>query len=212
MWRDTICALTPERPQRDLHFRKLNHGQKLAAVRSLSGRPLRTISVLANKTLIPAGVYNYQNQLYFYQTRYLIERISWICRDYKGDHGGDGKCKIVFSRRGGMSYDDFREYLVRLQDDPTVSIHWPCIDVDGIEARDHSTLAGLQLADAVATAFASGVEPDRYGICEPRYAEELKRVTYRRNLNFLSYGVKLIPSHGEMELSPDQQRFVNLFS
>src|SRR6185312_15879580 len=80
-WRDEILGLTGRR-DRDLHFYKLNHGQKLAAARYLAKRPMRAINVLADKTVIPAGIYTYSNQLYFYMTRYLIERISWICRDY----------------------------------------------------------------------------------------------------------------------------------
>jgi hypothetical protein len=88
----------------------------------------------------------------------------------------------------------------------------PCIDVDGIEARDHSAMAGLQLADTIASAFACAVEPDRYGNCESRYAEELKCATYHRRKNYFSYGVKLVPPHNTMALTPDQQRFVGLFT
>jgi hypothetical protein len=208
-WRDEILRVT-QRPGRNLHFCKLNHGQKLATVRCLAKRPIRAISVLAEKTVIPHGIYTSPNQLYFYMTRYLMERISWVCRDYARPHQGDGRAKIVFSRRGGMSYGDFRAYLLRLQQGHT-EIHWPSIDIDGIEARDHSTLAGLQLADAVASAFAGGVESDMYGGTEPRYAEELRPVTYRRNRNFLSYGVKIVPDVDRLNLTADQVRFVNLF-
>ena len=135
--------------------------------------------VREGKAGIPPGIYTQPNQLYFYMTRYLIERISWICRDYAGDHGGDRRAKIIFSRRGGMSYPDFRSYLERLQQQDT-NIHWACIDVDGIEARDHSKHAGLQLADSVASAFAAGVEFDAYGNSEYRYAEAFRRATYNR--------------------------------
>lgn len=211
-WRDEILKITA-RHGSDLHFFKLNHGQKLAACRSVGTRPLRAMSVIAEKTVIPPGIYTQTNQLYFYMTRYLIERISWICRDSTDDIGGDKRAKIIFSRRGGMSYDDFRAYLARLQQQDT-EIHWPCIDVDGIEARDHSTSAGLQLADAVASAFAGGVELDMYGGSEPRYAEELRPRTYKRGNQpnrFLSYGVKIVPDVGTLALTPDQTRFVDLF-
>jgi len=210
-WRDDICAKIPEKKSRELHFRTLNHQQKIVATQTLSGKPIRAISVLSNKTTIPIGIYNQPNQLYFYLTRYLIERISWLCRDHVTGPGDSGTCKITFSRRGGMSYSDFRNYLNLLQGDPTVQIHWPCIDIDGIEAKDHSRVAGLQLADTIASAFACGVEPDRYGNSECRYAEELKRATYHRRKNYFSYGVKLVPALNAMPLTVDQLRFVNLF-
>jgi hypothetical protein len=170
------------------------------------------MGVLSNKLTIPPGVYRGKNQLYFYLTRYLIERISWLCRDRRyAVSDGDGRVKIIFSRRGGMSYPDFRDYLARLQADQTVRIHWPVIGVDWISAMDHSQRAGLQLADLAASSFSSGVEPNPYGNCECRYAEILKPVVYRRRRNFLSYGVKLVPQLEEMTLSADQNRFVALF-
>jgi hypothetical protein len=75
--------------------------------------------VIANKPVIPPGIYDEKNHLYFYLCRYLIERISWLCRDMRRNvPEGDGKVKIIFSRRGGMSYDDFRAYLERLRARP----------------------------------------------------------------------------------------------
>jgi hypothetical protein len=213
-WRDEILSLMPERAGRDIHFAKLNHPQKLMAAQRLAARPLRAISIIANKRVIPPGIYNERNQLYFYMTRYLIERISWLCRDMRRQvPEGDGRVRITFSRRGGMSYRHFREYLLRLQhaQDQEINIHWPVIDIDAIDAKDHSTSASLQLADTVASAFASAFEPDRYGNCEPRYAEALKRIVYERRGNFLSYGLKLVPRHDGMALSADQIRCVDLF-
>jgi Protein of unknown function (DUF3800) len=205
-WRDEILAEMPEKKSRDLHFTNLTHQQKVFATKRLSEQKVKAISILSNKRTIQPGTYQQKNQLYFYLTRYLIERVSWLCRDYR--HivtGGDGRVKIIFSRRGGMSYQDFQSYLYRLQADQTVTIHWPVIDIDGVEAFDHSTRAGLQLADIVASSFAAGVETDRFGNCECRYAETLKPKVYCRNNNYLSYGVKAVPWFHEMTLTTDQQ-------
>lgn len=211
-WRDEISARMPEKRIRELHFANLSHNQKVVIVQDLAERPIRAINIISNKRTAPAGTFTQKNQLYFYTTRYLIERISWLCRDYRRlVPEGDGRVKIVFSRRGGMSYPDFRAYLNRLKDDQTVRIHWPTIDIDGIDALDHSRRAGLQIADAVASAFAAGIEPNAYGNCESRYAEILKPVVYRRRMNYLSYGVKLVYQIEEAQLSPDQQRFISLF-
>jgi hypothetical protein len=129
-------------------------------------------------------------------TRYLIERISWMCRDYRRHvPEGDGRVKLIFSRRGGMSYDDFRAYLHRLQDadDPEIRIHWPVIDIDGLEALDHSQRYGLQVADLSISGLRAAVEYDLYGNLEPRFAETLKGNVYAHKGNFLSYGAKAVP-------------------
>lgn len=214
LWRNDILSRMPECGRRDIHFAKLNHGQKLMTAQRLAHRPIRAISIIANKREIPPGIYTERNQLYFYMTRYLIERLSWLCRDMRPQvPEGDGRVKITFSRRGGMSYRDFRAYLLRLRNagDREINIHWPVIDIEAIDAKDHSTNASLQLADVVASAFASAFEPDRYGNCEPRYAQALKRIVYERKRNYLSYGLKLVPRHDAMVLTEDQIRCIDLF-
>jgi hypothetical protein len=213
-WRDEISARFPEKKSRKLHFANLNHGQRVVASQIIATKPLRALSVLAAKRPIPDGIYTDKNQLYFYMTRYLIERISWLCRDMRPKvPEGDGRVAITFSRRGGMSYDAFRSYLHRLQGatGEDIRIQWPVIDIDAVDAKDHSTSASLQLADAVASAFAAAVEPSQYGNCEMRYAEILKPVTYNRNGNYLSYGTKFVPRPEDCLLSEEQWKFVNLY-
>ena len=213
-WRDEISAKMPERKSRLLHFAKLNHGQKLAAVQTIASKPVRALSIIAAKEPIPEGIYTEKNQLYFYMTRYLIERLSWLCRDHRPQAPeGDGRVAITFSRRGGMQYDNFREYLEKLRADQSgeVRIHWPVIDIEAVTAADHSRSASLQLADAIASSFAAGFEPDRYGNCEPRYAETLKPVTYNRGKNYLSYGVKLVPKPEECGLNEQQQKMLAIW-
>ncbi|MFY8142698.1 MAG: DUF3800 domain-containing protein [Caulobacter sp.] len=170
------------------------------------------VSVIANKPVVPAGIYTEKNQLYFYLCRYLIERISWLCRDRRPSvPEGDGRVKIIFSRRGGMSYEDFRAYLERLRLRTDVQINWAVVDIDGIEAIDHSTRAGLQISDIVASALTAGVEPDNFGNCELRYAEILKPIVYSRQGNYLSYGMKFYPWSENLQLSEQQERLVALF-
>lgn len=213
-WRDEISSKMVDRKKRELHFTNLNHSQKVVAAQTIASKPLRAMSVLAAKRPIPKGIYNEKNQLYFYMTRYLIERLSWLCRDMRPRAPeGDGRVAITFSRRGGMSYDAFRDYLRRLKasGDQEVNIHWPVIDIDGVDAKDHSSSASLQLADAVASSFAAAVEPNIYGNCELRYAEILKPITYQRRGNFLSYGVKAVPPPRDCGLSEEQWNFIELF-
>ena len=205
-------APTSGKTPQPLHFKNLKHNQRIVAASVLSKKFIRATSILAYKPIIPAGIYNTKNQLYFYLTRYLIERVSWLCRDLRRMvTEGDGRVKIVFSRRGGMSYPDFQAYLGRLQTDQTVRIHWPVIDIVGVEALDHPRRAGLQLADIIASSFGAAVEPNLFGNCEWRYAETLKPVIYHRKHNYFSYGVKAFPKFDDVALTNDQQRFVALF-
>lgn len=213
-WRDEISAKMPEKKSRALHFAELNHNQRVVAAQTIATKPVRAMSVLAAKRPIPKDIYTEKNQLYFYMTRYLIERLSWLCRDLRPRvPEGDGRVAITFSRRGGMSYDAFREYLRRLKasNDEEVRIHWPVIDIDAVDAKDHSSSASLQLVDAVASSFASAVEPNIYGNCELRYAEILKPITYQRKGNYLSYGVKVVPKPEDCGLSEEQMRLIELF-
>lgn len=118
--------------------------------------------------------------------RYLLERLSWLCRDMRPQvPEGDGRVMIVFSRRRAMNYDHFQSYVQRLKDaaDPDIRIHWPVIDIEAIEAEDHGKRSGLQIADLVMSGITAAVEPDFYGNVEPRLAKMLRPVVYHRRNN-----------------------------
>ena len=206
-WRDQIKQTTSMKSKgRDIHFTKFNHGQKRVACQIIASKSLRFIAVLADKTRLDAATFGEKNRLYFYLTRHVIERLSWFCRDQRAAvPEGDGRVRIVFSRRGGLSYEGFQDYLRGLNSEQATTIHWPVIDIDGIEAKDHSTDAGLQLADCGASAIAAAFEPDPYGNCEAQYAHVLRDVVYSRKGNFLAYGLKILPSASDAALS-EQQR------
>jgi hypothetical protein len=215
-WRNEIRNQLPgQASKKTLHCNDLTHQQRVMACQALAMKAMRSICVMANKSVIPPNTYTLRNQLYFYMSRYLIERISWFCRDTRRDvPEGDGRVKIMFSRRGGLSYEGFRDYLSLLksseQDD--IRIQWNVIDIPGIEARDHSSKAGLQIADLVAYCMTAGLEPDAYGNCELRYARILRPVVYHRGGNYLSYGVKLVPRADQIPLTAQQRDFVDLFA
>jgi hypothetical protein len=212
-WRNEILSKT-QREGKDLHFVNLNHGQRVVAAQCLSEKPIRITNVLAAKKPIPDGIYGAKNQLYFYMTKYLIERISWLCRDLRPRvPEGNGQVAITFSRRGGMSYNDFRDYLLKLKENKIedVRIHWPVIDINAVYAQDHSRIAALQLADVAASAASSAVEYDRYGNCEDRYLKSLKPITYNNNGKFLGYGIKFVPKHQDCGLCKQQSRVLDEF-
>ena len=95
-WRNEILGKA-QKGGKELHFVNLNHGQRVVAAQCLSEKPVRITSVLAAKKHIHGGLYTDKNQLYFYMARYLVERISWLCRDMRPRvPEGNGQVGIVF--------------------------------------------------------------------------------------------------------------------
>lgn len=187
-------------PKTALHFVDLKHEQRVPYIRRVGELPIRTVNVLVHKPLIvePEKFQNTKYLLYRYATRMLLERVSWLCRDHRRPDEGDGFAEIVFSNRSNMSYDDIRDYLrllIRQHDgDPQkVQIDPTVIDPERISSVEHSKLAGLQVADAVASGLHFAVKVNRYGETETAYLPHLKKTLYRHQKTALGYGIKLWP-------------------
>lgn len=202
----------PNSHKRDIHFKDFNHNQKRRACQLIAGQPLRFSCVLGLKNTPNADKFVQKNQLYFYLTRFLIERVSWLCRDKRPSvPEGNGMARIIFSRRGGLSYDGFKVYLEHLKNNHETQIHWPVIDIDAVDAQDHSRLAALQIADCGVSAIAAALEPDLYGNVEYSYLHEIANNIHHRGGNYLSYGIKTLPALEQANLTQQQalgfQRF-----
>lgn len=185
-----------DRPRRQqLHFVKLSHAQRIAYAREIGKTRLRTVSVLIHKPSIndPEIFQAQKHQLYRYACRLLLERVSWLCRDSRIKDQGDGTAEIIFSNRGQMSYDDLRSYLCRLRDNSRVNIEWSVVDPARVRAVQHSQMAGLQVADAVASSAFAAVNQNQFGDTESRYLAELLPVAYRHERRLLGYGLKFWP-------------------
>ena len=97
-----------------------------------------------------------------------------------------------------MSYDEIRDYLRLLlkqaKDDPQeVQIDGTVIVPERIRSVEHSRLAGLQVADAVASGFHFAVKVNRYGETETGYLPHLKKTIYRHKGVAIGYGLKVWP-------------------
>ncbi|MBD3676048.1 MAG: DUF3800 domain-containing protein [Planctomycetaceae bacterium] len=166
----------------DLHFRKLKHEQKVAYLKQIPSVPIRTITVACNKRELNEPEYLQQGyNLYYYCVRYLLERVSWLCREHQRNVEGNGQARIIFSNRSAMSYDEIKDYLKRLREKESIQIDWSVIDEENIIAIPHRLRAGFQLVDAVAGAYAAMLEKNHYGDIETRYVKEILRVAYRNN-------------------------------
>jgi hypothetical protein len=153
-------------------------------------------SVLVHKPSIsePEVFQQQPYALYHYATRLLVERVSWLCRDHYRTGQGDGTVEMVFSNRSAMSYDNLRGYLSKLklgQAGSDVRVDWSVVDPQRIRAVNHDQLAGLQLADAVASGVFFSVHRNPYGDYEDRYLRLMGKTIYRNKGTVDGYGLKL---------------------
>ncbi len=196
-----------------LHFRDLRHEQRLLYVDTIAKANLATASVLVHKpSLQEPEKFRERYRLYFYAVRYLLERLSWYCRDHRGKRDvGDGTVELVFSNRSGMSYEELGAYLAHLRDltgPLDVRIDWRVVTEDQVVAFTPGRRMGLQIADAVAGSLWYAVEQSQYGFTENRYARMLRPVVYHYKGTYLGYGLKFWPRETSAVLREDKYQWV----
>lgn len=197
-----VRTLLKKEPKKALHFRELRHEQRVPYVRAIGEAQLRTVSVLIHKPSIkePERFQSESFRLYRYASRLLLERVSWLCRDHQKEGDGDGTVEITFSNRSAMSYDDLRNYLGHLRetaDAADVRVDWSVVRPELVKAVNHDQLAGLQIADAVASGIYFAVNLNPYGEAEDRYLKLLAPTIYRHKKTALGYGLKFWPDDFE---------------
>lgn len=218
LWRDEIVALFPKKNKRDLHFRHLNHNQRVAACNSLRDKPLGICVIASNKATIldseELDVFKRKQHLYNYLVRWLLERLAAACREKaRRDGNGPASLFVTFSRRTGTDYQVMRSYFEFMRDGrellkPVRSIDWDVFDPSNIRVENHAVRAGLQIADVVTSATCAALEPNEFGNIEPRYALSLKSRYLRERKRVLNCGLTLIPPIARCPLSDEQAAFI----
>ncbi|MDQ8188074.1 DUF3800 domain-containing protein [Pelagicoccus sp. SDUM812002] len=205
-----------KKPKTPLHFVDLKHEQRVPYIKRVGKLPIRTVSVLIHKPSIkePEKFQSQKFLLYRYATRLLLERTSWLCRDHRKKDEGNGFADIIFSNRSIMSYEEIKDCLRVLleQSDPNlaqVQIEKSVIDPTRIRSVEHGKLAGLQVADAVASGVHFAVKRNLYGESEPSYLQHLKRSVYRHEGKAFGYGFKFWPDDFETvkQKAPEVENF-----
>jgi hypothetical protein len=211
----------------DLHYRKLSPTRKLSLCNQIAAKNLRAFAILSNKK----NMRRYYNpnaekrggQQWFYNfcNRLLLERITDYClrRSIK-EKGTPGKVKIIFSERGGLRYSQTQAYIELLRTQSRAKtlylkkrdIKWEVLDYRLLEARPHDTVAGLQLADVVASAFYQAVDFLGPGTWDTRFAEALEPRIAREGSIVRDYGVALQPTPpSKGELTPEQKKIFQFY-
>lgn len=190
-------ALLGKAEKTPLHFRHLKHEQRIPLARMIGALPLRTINILVHKPSIndPEHYQRTPFELYRYCCRLLLERISWLCRDYKQPDQEGYAAELIFSNRSAMSYEDLTTYLHRLMavggnGFNGIQIDWDAIDTRLVRAVNHDQLAGLQIADAVASGVFYSVHRTIYGETEDRYLRLMRSTLYKNKKRLQGYGMK----------------------
>jgi len=178
----------------EIHFRKLSHEKKVAYLNrivEIGGH--RAILIAMHKPSLDVNKFGQNGVLYSYACRLLLERISWLCRDYYEEtkNIGKGYPLINFSKRKQMSYEKLKGYFEKLHAQPSyTTIDWDFIQLSQTEVWGASQKMGLQLADAFASSAYSALNINDYGNVEEKYLSILKERLYNHNGKVEGYGYK----------------------
>jgi Protein of unknown function (DUF3800) len=209
-----------EQPQRrDIHYRRLADAKKTIACHEIACAALRCFVVMSNKKNIEGyrndRCYPEKNYLYWWMTRLLLERVTKFCAKWSQRlYQQPRPIKMIFSERGGMSYDRLISYLnlIRFQTEAgnlylkTGKLDWSVVDLRSIYVMAHANEAGLQFADVVAGAFYQSVTLDGKRPCRAEYAKILVPRLYRGpRAAIINFGLKPMPKLQHMKLEPRQR-------
>lgn len=191
---------------RPFHFSKERHEHRIGFMNCAIQAPITFVSVITHKpTLLreKPTIATRKHHLFYYTAKLLIERITWFM-DYDLGNTGDEKAHIIFSNRGQFRREHLDNYLSILRGQTAYEqaldlgagshdIKWRRIQDDLIDVQDHNSLAGLQVADAVASGIRWALEPTPHSLTEHRYAKILAPRVWRRFGRVQSYGLKFEP-------------------
>lgn len=202
---DRVNAELNRDTKQALHFIDLKHAQQVLYASRVAAIRMRGITVAIHKpSITERGSFQLKNHLYNFACRLPIERVSWLCAAHRRPGEGDGIAEMIFSHRRTMSYDGLRDYLGRLRTSGT-EIDWSTIDPDRVRAAQHRRYRGLQIADCIASSFFQGLEHNRYGFTEGRYAVALRPIMWSQHRSFSGAGIKLFPREAQLALDLDGQ-------
>lgn len=197
-------------PKKPIHWKKLKHEKKVYYSKKIADLQIRIVNicVMKNQILEPEK-FSQESRLYFYSVRYLLERVSWFIKDTQ--HIDSGKCKLIFSNRATMKYDNLKDYLnilKRQKESKNIQINFNYFDLDsGFFTYTAGRQAGLQIADACAGAVFNALEYNLFGFRELSYLKHLSPVLYRHGKKSSGYGLKIVPREAILEIKKDSELF-----
>jgi hypothetical protein len=230
-WRNEILRAAESR-QSILHFRDLKDRQKPLACRQLANYPLIAFAMLSNKK----NMRGYENPraaargnsltskqvFYNFCLRLILERITDFClRHSTAAYGEPRLVKIIFSRRGGHSHGHTIAYneILKAQNRSGTTwlklreIAWQTVDRQLQEVWPMEEVAGLQLADVVASSFYQSVDILPPTVWNPENAKLLQSRMATESGFWRDYGVifQPYPEMTRAQLKPQQKEIFEFY-
>lgn len=230
-WRNHIIRASSIRSP-TLHFRNLEEWQKLLVCQSLATFPLNVFAMLSNKknmrgytnprAAARGNALTSKQTFYNFCLRLILERITdCVLRHSTRVYGEPRFVKIVFGKRGGHSYGHTFAYndILKQQNRSRTTwlkkreLKWQVIHRLLQEAALTEEIAGLQLADIVASSFYQAVDILPPTIWNPANAKWLRpRVAKEAGL-YEEYGVAFqpFPFMTQAKLLPQQKEIFEFY-
>ncbi|TRD21881.1 DUF3800 domain-containing protein [Palleronia caenipelagi] len=205
-----------------LHYRKLSPTKRRRACELLAEYPCRLFVVASNKKNM-RGHRNYKAEargstqwFYNYCVRLLMERATDYCKRDSVKKFNEPRCvRVIFSTRGGHSYGQTKAYWEVLKNQAAGrstflnkrEICYEVLRYGLVNHSPHYEVAGLQLADIVASAFyqAADARGPRW-TTEP--AQALQQRMAREGSRIADYGLVLQPSSVKKAELTDNQKLI----
>lgn len=165
-----------------------SHAERLHIAGTIGGQFwLKTITVVACKKHLPPSDMTV-DQMYMYQFRLLLERLSWLARQHQE------VATYTLAHIKKFKIATLRQYETALRNIST-QIAWDHLDPNGGSIDQPQRNEQLQLADLVVSGTAPAFNPDRFGRTELRYLELLRPAIYQHSpsSDLTSYGLKVHP-------------------
>lgn len=203
-----------------LHFRDLSPTKKLAACTRLADLPIRAFAVCSHKV----NMREHQNNraakrggkqwYYNYCVRLLLERATEMCLKDSYRHFGKPKyLRVVFSQRGGHSYEQTKAYWELLKNQAAGGttylnkreIKHQVLRFGLVDYVPHLQNAGLQLADVIASSFYKAINANEPK-WDTRFAEALQPIVANQGNVVADFGLVLQPTNPrDLILTEDQK-------
>jgi hypothetical protein len=140
---------------------------------------------------------------YCWMSKLLMERVTVYCgRRALKDYGESRPVRCEFSDRGGVNINDVKANYKYIGDQSRLGLlfndkfdlDWSVFDVNELYIYPNKMRAGLQLSDAVASAFFAGLERAPDGTTKPEFAKLLlPRICSDHKNRRYGFGIKMMP-------------------
>jgi len=225
-WISDMISATGSQQIKDLHFSRLKPLARTAVTKYMARLPIMCFVICSNKKnmknyknpRVEAAMMHVVDWFYCWMTRLALERVThFVWRSSMQRFHMPKRVKIIFSERGQLKIGQIGAYYEWIRQQSRADnlwikrgdLQWDCISQHLIDKDFHKNLAGLKLADILASSFNAAFDNKQSGPCDPSYAMNLRPVVarYKNNASGIhsGYGVKLLPGWSGAKMTPDQK-------